>query len=53
MSRGEAVQLIDFGAVSQGQRATRAGCNPTTGAEIPIAAANAVSSLPARCSRMR
>ncbi|MEN8517887.1 HU family DNA-binding protein [Burkholderia sp. RS02] len=42
VSRGEAVQLIGFGAFSQGQRAARTGRNPTTGAEIAIAAANTV-----------
>ncbi|KUY50318.1 MULTISPECIES: HU family DNA-binding protein [unclassified Burkholderia] len=42
VSRGEAVQLIGFGAFSQGKRAARAGRNPTTGAEIVIAAANTV-----------
>ncbi|WP_419689942.1 HU family DNA-binding protein [Burkholderia theae] len=42
VSRGEAVQLIGFGAFSQGQRAARTGRNPTTGAEIEIAAANTV-----------
>ena len=42
VSRGEAVQLIGFGAFSQGQRAARAGRDPTTGAEIAIAAANTV-----------
>ncbi|WP_321926465.1 HU family DNA-binding protein [Burkholderia sp. BCC1998] len=42
VSRGEAVQLIGFGAFSQGQRAARTGRNPTTGEEISIAAANTV-----------
>ncbi|NTY41151.1 HU family DNA-binding protein [Burkholderia diffusa] len=42
VSRGEAVQLIGFGAFSQGQRAARTGRNPTTGAEIAIAASNTV-----------
>ncbi|WP_306459534.1 HU family DNA-binding protein [Burkholderia sp. ABCPW 11] len=45
--------MIGFGAFSQGQRAARTGCHQTTDAEIPVAAANAVSSLPARRSRMR
>ncbi|KWH44281.1 hypothetical protein WM00_34075 [Burkholderia cepacia] len=40
--RGESVQLIGFGAFSQGQRAARTGRNPTTGAEIAIPAANTV-----------
>jgi DNA-binding protein HU-beta len=39
---GEAVQLIGFGAFSQGQRAARTGRNPSTGAEIQIAAAKTV-----------
>ncbi|WP_257249783.1 HU family DNA-binding protein [Burkholderia cepacia] len=42
VSRGESVQLIGFGAFSQGQRAARTGRNPTTGAEIAIPAANTV-----------
>lgn len=42
VSRGEAVQLIGFGTFSRGQRAARTGRNPTTGAEIAIAAANTV-----------
>jgi DNA-binding protein HU-beta len=42
MSRGEAVQLIGFGAFSQGQAAARTGRNPATGAAIEIAAANTV-----------
>ncbi|MGQ7908741.1 HU family DNA-binding protein [Burkholderia sp. BC1] len=42
VSRGEAVQLIGFGAFSRGQRAARTGRNPTTGAEIEIAAAKTV-----------
>jgi DNA-binding protein HU-beta len=39
---GEAVQLIGFGSFSQGQRAARTGRNPSTGAEIRIAAAKTV-----------
>ncbi|MDN7500751.1 HU family DNA-binding protein [Burkholderia gladioli] len=42
VSRGESVQLIGFGAFSQGQRAARTGRNPATGAEIAIPAANTV-----------
>ncbi|KVG59957.1 HU family DNA-binding protein [Burkholderia territorii] len=42
VSRGESVQLIGFGAFSQGQRAARTGRNPTTGAEMAIPAANTV-----------
>ncbi|MGY4730748.1 HU family DNA-binding protein [Burkholderia pyrrocinia] len=42
VSRGEPVQLIGFGAFSQGMRAARTGRNPTTGAEIAVAAANTV-----------
>ena len=42
VSRGESVQLIGFGAFTQGQRAARTGRNPTTGAEIAIPAANTV-----------
>ncbi|KAB0661965.1 HU family DNA-binding protein [Burkholderia diffusa] len=42
VSRGAAVQLIGFGTFSRGQRAARTGRNPTTGAEIAIAAANTV-----------
>lgn len=45
VSRGEAVQLIGFGSFSQGQRAARTGRNPTTGAEIAIAAANSWQGL--------
>ncbi|RQS66691.1 hypothetical protein DID96_23430 [Burkholderia sp. Bp8963] len=33
------MQLVGFVAFSQGQRAARTGRNPTTGAEITIAAA--------------
>ncbi|KGW78461.1 DNA-binding protein HU [Burkholderia pseudomallei MSHR2990] len=42
VSRGESVQIIGFGAFSQGQRAARTGRNPTTGAEIAIPAAKTV-----------
>ncbi|WP_175964036.1 HU family DNA-binding protein [Burkholderia pyrrocinia] len=42
VSRDVAVQLIGFGTFSQGRRAARTGRNPTTGAEIAIAAANTV-----------
>ncbi|MFM0032585.1 HU family DNA-binding protein [Paraburkholderia madseniana] len=39
---GDAVQLIGFGSFSTGQRAARTGRNPSTGAEIQIAAARTV-----------
>jgi DNA-binding protein HU-beta len=39
---GEAVQLIGFGSFTTGQRAARTGRNPSTGAEIQIAAATTV-----------
>ncbi len=52
VSRGEAVQLIGFGAFSRGQRAARTGRNPTTGAEIAIAAANTVKFVAARPLRI-
>lgn len=42
VSRGESVQIIGFGAFSQGQRAARTGRNPTTDAEIAIPAAKTV-----------
>ena len=42
LSRGESVQLVGFGSFSVGQRATRTGRNPVTGAEIKIAAAKTV-----------
>ncbi|WDD90488.1 HU family DNA-binding protein (plasmid) [Burkholderia sp. FERM BP-3421] len=42
VSADDTVQLIGFGAFSQGQRAARIGRNPTTGAEIAIAAAKTV-----------
>ncbi|KVK96207.1 HU family DNA-binding protein [Burkholderia ubonensis] len=42
VTRGETVQLIGFGAFSQGQRAARTGRNPTTGEEIAISEANTV-----------
>lgn len=42
VSRGESVQIIGFGAFSQGQRVARTGRNPTTGAEIAIPAAKTV-----------
>ena len=42
VARGDAVQLVGFGSFSQGQRAERTGRNPTTGAEILIAAAKTV-----------
>ena len=42
VSKGETVQLIGFGAFSTGSRAARVGRNPSTGAEIQIAAAKTV-----------
>ena len=42
VSQGETVQLIGFGAFSTGSRAARVGRNPSTGAEIQIAAAKTV-----------
>nr|WP_057929966.1 HU family DNA-binding protein [Burkholderia ambifaria] len=42
VSRGAVVQLIGFGAFSQGKRAARTGRNPSTGEEIAIAAATTV-----------
>ena len=42
VSQGETVQLIGFGAFSTGARAARVGRNPSTGAEIQIAAAKTV-----------
>jgi len=42
LTAGAAVQLIGFGSFSTGQRAARVGRNPSTGAEIQIAAARTV-----------
>lgn len=42
LSAGDAVQLIGFGSFSTGQRAARTGRNPSTGAEMQIAAARTV-----------
>ncbi|CAE6959539.1 HU family DNA-binding protein [Paraburkholderia domus] len=39
---GDAVQLVGFGSFSTGQRAARTGRNPSTGAEMHIAAAKTV-----------
>ncbi|MFM0632800.1 HU family DNA-binding protein [Paraburkholderia xenovorans] len=39
---GDAVQLVGFGSFSTGQRAARTGRNPSTGAEMQIAAARTV-----------
>ncbi|AFT86200.1 HU family DNA-binding protein [Paraburkholderia phenoliruptrix] len=39
---GETVQLVGFGAFSQGARAARTGRNPSTGEAINIAAAKTV-----------
>jgi DNA-binding protein HU-beta len=38
----DGVQLLGFGSFSTGQRAARTGRNPSTGAEIQIAAARTV-----------
>ncbi|MFM0006374.1 HU family DNA-binding protein [Paraburkholderia dipogonis] len=38
----DGVQLMGFGSFSTGQRAARTGRNPSTGAEIQIAAARTV-----------
>lgn len=42
VAKGDAVQLIGFGSFSTGARAARVGRNPSTGAEIQIAAAKTV-----------
>lgn len=42
VSDGGSVQLVGFGLFAQGQRAARTSRNPTTGAEIAIAAATMV-----------
>jgi DNA-binding protein HU-beta len=42
VTTGDTVQLIGFGSFSTGQRAARTGRNPSTGAEIQIAAATTV-----------
>jgi DNA-binding protein HU-beta len=42
LTDGGAVQLVGFGSFSTGQRAARTGRNPSTGAEIRIAAARTV-----------
>jgi len=39
---GDTVQLVGFGSFSTGARAARVGRNPSTGAEIQIAAAMTV-----------
>lgn len=39
---GETVQLVGFGSFTTGARAARVGRNPSTGAEIQIAAAKTV-----------
>jgi DNA-binding protein HU-beta len=39
---GDTVQLVGFGSFSTGSRAARVGRNPSTGAEIQIAAAKTV-----------
>jgi len=42
ITQGDTVQLIGFGSFSTGQRAARNGRDPTTGAEIQLAAAKTV-----------
>ena len=42
VTAGDTVQLVGFGSFSTGQRAARTGRNPSTGAEIRIAAARTV-----------
>ncbi|CAE6908761.1 DNA-binding protein HU-beta [Paraburkholderia domus] len=42
LTAGAAVQLVGFGSFSTGQRAARIGRNPSTGAEMQIAAAKTV-----------
>jgi DNA-binding protein HU-beta len=42
VAKGSTVQLIGFGSFSTGARAARVGRNPSTGAEIQIAAAKTV-----------
>ncbi len=42
VTKGETVQLIGFGTYSQGKRSARMGRNPSTGAEIKIAASKTV-----------
>lgn len=42
LSVGDTVQLVGLGSFSTGQRVARAGRNPSTGAEIQIAAARIV-----------
>jgi DNA-binding protein HU-beta len=39
VTAGDVVQLVGFGSFSMGQRTARTGRNPSTGAEIQIAAA--------------
>ncbi|CAM2194918.1 DNA-binding protein HU-beta [Paraburkholderia kururiensis] len=42
VTTGDTVQLVGFGSFATGQRAARVGRNPSTGAEIRIAAAKTV-----------
>jgi DNA-binding protein HU-beta len=42
VTAGDPVQLIGFGSFATGQRSARTGRNPSTGAEIQIAAAKTV-----------
>ncbi|MGC2960658.1 HU family DNA-binding protein [Paraburkholderia graminis] len=45
---GDTVQLVGFGSFSTGARAARVGRNPSTGAEIQIAAAKTVKFTPGK-----
>lgn len=42
VARGDGVQLVGFGAFSQGKRAARTGRNPSTGATMDIPAAKTI-----------
>ena len=42
VTKGDSVQLIGFGTYSQGKRSARMGRNPSTGAELKIAASKTV-----------
>jgi len=42
VTAGDDMQLVGFGSFSMGQRAPGIGCNPSTGADIRIAAARTV-----------
>ena len=38
VAKGEKIQLVGFGTVERRERKEREGCNPQTGAKIPIPA---------------